>query len=63
MKFDNSGVIAVWSAYKPDADFICLDPWAQTPVYDGGTEELTGMANANILAPGKVFTFSYTIML
>ena len=31
-----------------DADFICLEPWAQTPVYDGGTEELTRMANANI---------------
>ena len=63
VKFDNSGVIAVWSAYKPDADFICLEPWAQTPVYDGGTEELTGMANANVIAPGKVFTFSYTIIL
>ncbi len=59
--YDKNGTIAVWSPYDDSATFICLEPWAQTPVYDGGSEELTEMSNALHLPAGGEYTFSYTI--
>ncbi|MBQ5329834.1 MAG: aldose 1-epimerase family protein [Oscillospiraceae bacterium] len=63
LSYDNRGVIAVWSPYKEDAEFICLEPWAQTPVYDGGSEELTEMKNAMHLEAGQLFTMDCKIDL
>lgn len=61
VSYDSRGTIAVWSAYDDNADFICLEPWAQTPVYDGGSEELTEMTNALTLAAGGEYVFCYGI--
>lgn len=57
----NSGCIAVWSPYDDRADFVCLEPWAQTPVYDCDTEELTEMPHAQRLAAGGEHTFAFDI--
>lgn len=63
VSYDKNGTIAVWSPYKNDADFVCLEPWATTPVYCGGSDELTEMKNALKLPAGSEYSFSYTIDL
>ncbi|MBQ5310503.1 MAG: aldose 1-epimerase family protein [Oscillospiraceae bacterium] len=61
VRFDKRGCIAVWSPYDDRAGFVCLEPWAQTPVYDCTTEELTEMPHAQRLAPGAEHIFSFDI--
>ncbi|MGN0667135.1 MAG: aldose 1-epimerase family protein [Huintestinicola sp.] len=61
--YDNSGCIAVWSPYDDRGHFVCLEPWASTPVYCGGSEELTKMTNAHRLPAGDRFDFTFTITI
>ena len=61
VKYDNSGCIAVWSPYDERGTFVCLEPWAQAPVYCCDTEELTKMPHAQHLAAGETYTFKFDI--
>lgn len=63
VSYDNSGCIAVWSPYDDRGAFVCLEPWASTPVYCCNTEELTEMPHAKHIAPNEKFTFSFEITL
>lgn len=61
VSYDNSGCIAVWSPYDNRGHFVCLEPWASTPVYCCDTEELTEMPHAKHIAPGESYSFSFDI--
>ncbi len=61
VKYDRSGCIAVWSPYDDRAGFVCLEPWAQAPVYCCDTEELTEMPHAQRIAAGEKYSFSFEI--
>ena len=61
VKYENSGCIAVWSPYDERGTFVCLEPWAQAPVYCCDTEELTKMPHAQHLAAGETYTFKFDI--
>lgn len=61
VSYDNSGCIAVWSPYDDRGQFVCLEPWASTPVYCCDTEELTEMPHAKHIAPGESYSFSFDI--
>ena len=59
--YDKAGTIAVWSPYDERGTFICLEPWAQTPVYDCDTEELTLMPHAHHLSRNEEYVFGFDI--
>ncbi len=61
VSYDRAGCIAVWSPYRDDAAFVCLEPWTSVPVYCEKTEELTEMERTVKLAPGEVYDFRFTI--
>lgn len=56
--FPNYGV---WSV--KGASFVCLEPWAGRCDNCGFDAELSTKPNVNLLAPGKTFEKSYTIVL
>ena len=61
VRYDKAGTIAVWSPYDERAHFVCLEPWAQPPVYESGTEELTEMPLATRLERDGEYRFSFEI--
>ncbi|MGN0641755.1 MAG: aldose 1-epimerase family protein [Huintestinicola sp.] len=63
VRYDNSGCIAVWSPYDDRGHFVCLEPWAATPVYCAGTEELTQMPNALNISSGESYSFGFDIVI
>ncbi|MBP3651685.1 MAG: aldose 1-epimerase family protein [Clostridia bacterium] len=56
--FPNYGV---WSVQG--AGFVCLEPWAGRCDNCGFEDELSAKPNVNLLAPGKTFEKSYSILL
>lgn len=56
--FPNYGV---WSV--KGASFVCLEPWAGRCDNCGFDAELSAKPNVNLLAPGKTFEKSYTIVI
>ncbi|MBR4224870.1 MAG: aldose 1-epimerase family protein [Oscillospiraceae bacterium] len=63
VRYDKEGTIAVWSPYDDRANFVCLEPWAQTPVYDCDTEELTKMPHAKHLTRNGEYEFKFDIVI
>lgn len=61
VRYDKAGCIAVWSPYDERGTFVCLEPWAQAPVYCCDTEELTEMPHAKHIKGGEKYSFSFEI--
>ena len=59
-KFEN---LAVWSAPKKNADYLCLEPWHGLP--DAVTEsgKFEDKANVTILQPGTCYKAAFTMTL
>lgn len=53
--------IAVWSPYKENASFVCMEPWSSVPIYFENTKELTEMKNAIRLESKKSHEFKFAI--
>lgn len=63
VSYDRNGCIAVWSPYKDNASFVCLEPWTSVPIYCEDTEELTEMKKAVQVAPGEKYDFNFEITI
>lgn len=53
--------IAVWSPYKDNANFVCMEPWSSVPIYFENTKELTEMKNAIKLEAKKSHEFKFSV--
>lgn len=59
--WDNLPNLALWS--KPDAPFICLEPWHGTAAEVGGSDRLDERPYAEILGPGATARYAFTATL
>lgn len=57
--FDNLPNLALWT--KPGAPFLCVEPWHGTAAEIGGSKELSKRPYSEILAPGAVARFAFTV--
>ena len=48
---------------KPDAPFVCIEPWYGLADEAGFTGDFSVKAAVNRLAPGETFKASYTIII
>ena len=56
-------VVAIWSPPKRNAPFFCIEPWYGRCDRAGFTGEFKDRDWVNALAPGAIFSASYTITL
>ncbi|QWW70655.1 aldose 1-epimerase family protein [Rhizobium sp. WYJ-E13] len=56
--FENLPNLALWT--KPDAPFLCIEPWHGTAAEDGGPDDLEGRPYTMVLAAGQTTRFSFT---
>ena len=62
LSFPDSKCIAVWTAYDPAAQFICLEPWTSVPVYaDDDQPDIEKKAHAVSLPSGGEYSYVYRI--
>jgi len=57
--FRNLPNIALWS--KPEAPFVCIEPWHGTAPEIGATAELVERPYGVLLAPGEAQTFGFSV--
>lgn len=55
--WENLPNLALWS--KPDAPFICLEPWHGTPAELGGSDDLAERPYSEMLGPGATARYSF----
>ena len=58
----SSPCVGVW-APKPDAPFVCIEPWYGLADEAGFTGDFSAKAAVNRLAPGETFKASHTIII
>ena len=61
VNFDDFPFLGVWS--KPNADFVCIEPWDGLPDFDTSTQELLKKTGIIKLTEGNVHFASYTIQV
>ena len=60
MHLNNPKTVAIWTKEK-FGGYICIEPWNGIPDLMEPEKELSKKAGINKLAPGKIYTFSYSI--
>ena len=53
--------LAVWTSGAQDADYVCLEPWYGLPGSPSRSARLEDTPGAVVLAPGAVFSDSFTV--
>ncbi|MEO9805770.1 MAG: aldose 1-epimerase family protein [Reichenbachiella sp.] len=61
INFDDFPFLGVWS--KPDANFLCIEPWDGLPDFEDSDHELIHKPGIIKLAPGSIHYASYTIQI
>ena len=61
VNFDDFPFLALWS--KPNADFLCIEPWDGLPDFEDSDQELTRKPGIVKLGPGSIHYASYTIQI
>ncbi|MDW3209063.1 MAG: aldose 1-epimerase family protein [Reichenbachiella sp.] len=61
VNFDDFPFLGVWS--KPNADFLCIEPWDGLPDFEDSDQELTKKPGIIKLGPGSIHYASYTIQI
>lgn len=61
VNFDDFPFLAIWS--KPNADFLCIEPWDGLPDFVDSDQELTKKPGIIKLASGSIYYASYTIQI
>ncbi len=56
--FQNLPNLALWT--KPDAPFICIEPWHGTAAETGSSHEIAARPYSQTLAPGAIARFAFT---
>ena len=62
MHLHNPMTVAIWTKEK-FGGYICIEPWNGIPDMMDPEKELSKKAGINKLAPGKIYTFGYTIQI
>ena len=57
--FENLPNVALWQ--KPNAPFLCVEPWHGTAAEVGASPELARRPYTTILAPGETARFAFTV--
>ncbi|MEO9964706.1 MAG: aldose 1-epimerase family protein [Reichenbachiella sp.] len=61
VNFDDFPFLGVWS--KPNANFLCIEPWDGLPDFEDSDQELTHKPGIIKLGPGSIHYASYTIQI
>ena len=61
MNFDDFPFLGIWS--KPNANFLCIEPWDGLPDFEDSDQELTRKPGIIKLGPGSIHYASYTIQI
>ena len=51
----------IWAPHKEGCPFVCLEPWCGICDSKGFTDDISKRTYIHSLAPGKTYTFTYTI--
>lgn len=64
LEFPSADCIAVWSPYRDDADFVCLEPWSSVPSYaDDDFTAIEEKPHAVKIPPEGELAFTYNIII
>lgn len=63
LSYPDMNALGFWHAPKTDAPYVCIEPWYSLPAYDGEIDDLESKQLMNILAPGNVYTNTFTITI
>lgn len=61
VNFDDFPFLGLWS--KPDANFLCIEPWDGLPDFEDSDQELTRKPGIIKLGAGSIHYASYTIQI
>lgn len=61
VNFDDFPFLGLWS--KPNANFLCIEPWDGLPDFEDSDQELTRKPGIVKLGPGSIHYASYTIQI
>ena len=57
--FENLPNFALWT--KPNAPFICIEPWHGMAATTGASDQISDRPNSVMLAPAKDASFAMTV--
>ena len=63
LSYPDMNALGLWHAPKTDAPYVCIEPWYSLPAYDGEVDDLETKQLMLTLAPGKVYTNTFTITI
>ena len=61
VNFDDFPFLGIWS--KPNADFVCIEPWDGLPDFEDSDQEFTRKSGIIKLGTGSIHYASYTIQI
>lgn len=57
--FTNTPNLGIWS--KPDAPFVCIEPWHGMAAYQGAGNDIAYRPDSVLLQPGEAIDFAYEV--
>lgn len=63
LSYPDMNAVGFWHAPKKEAPYVCIEPWYSLPAYDGKIDDLESKQLMLSLAPGKVYTNTFTITI
>lgn len=61
VRFPDMPYLGLWLAKGDDTPYLCIEPWAGLPSYDGVTDDFATRPNMVRLAPGTGTTLRYSL--
>ena len=61
--FDGFDYMFVWTTARMNADYICIEPWAGIPDFEGTSYEISEKIGINKIESGKTMTKTHTITI
>ena len=61
MRYDDFKFLGVWQVNKPNAPYVCLEPWDALPALDGAIVELETKPHMTRVAPNARKAVSFTL--
>ncbi len=63
LSYPDMNAVGLWHAPRKEAPYVCIEPWYSLPAYDGEIDDLETKQLMLSLAPGKVYTNTFTITI